>query len=306
MKVIFFGTAPFAVPSLEAVVARHQVAVCVTQPDRPQGRGLKPQASPVKRAADAAGIPVIQSGRLRRADCDAYPADVGVVAAYGQLLPADVLTLPPLGMLGVHPSLLPKYRGAAPVAWALLNGDATTGVTIFRLTEALDAGEILLQESVAIAPEEDSEALTARLAQVGARVLLKTLDILASGRADGQPQDPAQVTFAPKLSKAQGQIDWSQPAEHIVRQVRAFTPWPGAATILAGEPVKCWKAQVRECPGSGAAGRVIAVEPDHVIVSAGRGCVAIAEVQPAGGRRMAVRAFLAGHPLRVGDRLGDK
>lgn len=308
MRVIFFGTSEFAVPTLEQLVSSGQtVAMCVTQPDRPQGRGLSAVPSPIKRAALRFGVPLAQPERVQATPFHTLQPEVGVVVAYGQLIRRDLLELPRHGMLGVHPSLLPRYRGAAPVAWAILSGEPTTGVTIFRLSEALDAGDVLSRREAPIEPGEDAQALTTRLAHIGAQELVRGLEALASGRATFEPQNPAHASLAPKLTKAQGRIDWSQPAEAIERLVRATIPWPGASTEWQGAVLKVWSVAV----GAGATGRagapgtVVEVSSEAVSVATGRGLLEVKEVQPAGRRRMRMKEFLAGHPLRVGDRFGS-
>jgi methionyl-tRNA formyltransferase len=221
MRVIFFGTGEFAVPSLEAVVAgRHEVVLCVTQPDRPQGRGLATAPSPVKRAARRLRVPLAEPECASPNLCAELKPDVGVAVDYGRLIDRELLRGPRYGMVGVHPSLLPKYRGAAPVAWAILNGETTTGVTIFRLNERMDAGDILWQQAAPIGPEESAGELAGRLSALGAEGLTRTLDELASGPARAVAQDESRASLAPKLTKAQGQIDWRAPAESIARHVR--------------------------------------------------------------------------------------
>lgn len=305
MQIVFFGTAEFAVPSLECLVARHKVLTCVTQPDRPQGRGLVRVASPVTHAAVRFGIPVAQPERLHVDLLAKLQPELGVVAAYGQVIPADVLRLPAFGMLGLHPSLLPRYRGSAPVAWALLNGEATTGVTVFRLTARVDAGDVLLQETLAVHPDDTTETLTGRLARLGAQVLTRAIEAVASGQARFVPQDETQASAAPKLTKAHGRIEWGAPAEAIERLVRAMTPWPGAATEWRETPLKIWKASIREEPARHRSpGEVIRITRECLTVATGRGAVDIAVLQPAGRRRMRVQEFLAGHPMQNGDRLG--
>ena len=303
MKVAFFGTSAFAVPSLERLAARQQVTLCVTQPDKPQGRGLKPEPSPVKVAAQRLSVPLRQLARLDRAVVEESGATLGVVVAYGTLIPREVLAVLRHGMLGVHPSLLPKYRGAAPVAWAILNGETMTGVTIFRLNERLDAGEILIQEPVRIEPDEDAHALTERLARLGADALVRAVDMLETGRAVFRPQDDAAATMAPKLAKAQGRVDWTAPAETLARLVRALAPWPGASTTWQGRDMKLWAASAAAGPAA-APGTVVSVGPEAVVVATGQGTLAIRALQPAGRRRMTVQEFLAGHEVRVGDHLG--
>ena len=304
---IFFGTSAFAVPTLEQVAASaHPVVLCVTQPDRPQGRGLEVAASPVKHAALQLNLPLAQPVRVDVEPLTSFQPDVGVVAAYGQLIPRSLLELPKHGMLGVHPSLLPKYRGAAPVAWAIRNGESVTGVTIFRLNEQLDAGAMLLQQAVPIDPTEDAEQLTGRLAHFGATLLVRALDLLAAGRPTWTPQDAAQATLAPKFTKGDGQIDWRQSAETITRLVRATVPWPGATTHWQGSPLKIWNAlPVPSVPATVVAGTVVRVDATAIAVAAGQGVVEIREVQPPGRRRMSVKEFLAGHPVRAGERFGN-
>ena len=301
-----FGTAAFAVPALEQLVAgRHTVVRCVTQPDRPQGRGLLREPSPVKQAALRLGLPLEQPERPEAALFEGLPSDIGVVVAYGQLIRRDLLALPPHGMLGVHPSLLPKYRGAAPVAWALLHGETATGVTIFRLNERLDAGDLVLQRRVAIEPHEDAQALTGRLAQAGAQALVEALAAIAEGRARFEPQDESQASLAPKLTKAQGRIDWEAPADAIERLVRATIPWPGASTTWRDIPLKVWRAAVgAEEPRQAPPGTVVRSGQGVVGVATGRGTLELLEVQPADRRRMGVAEFLAGHPGEVGERFG--
>lgn len=309
MRVIFFGTAEFAVPSLEALAAAangQTVVMCVAQPDRPRGRGLGVAPSPVKRAATRLGLPLMQPERLTAALFQGLPYEVGVVAAYGQLIPREFLALPAQGMLGVHPSLLPKYRGAAPVAWAILNGESMTGVSIFKLNERLDAGDILLQETVPVQAGEDAQALTNRLARRGAEALLRTLELMAAGLARSQAQDESRASLAPKFTKAQGEIDWQKPAEFIERLVRATVPWPGAATKWRGGSLKIVSAGLGERHAKKTVpGTVIDVTADSLAVATGQGTLIVRDVQPAGKRRMSVREFLAGHRIKVGDILGS-
>jgi len=309
MRVIFFGTAEFAVPSLQALIeARHTVALCVTRPDRPQGRGLSPQPSPVKQAALRLGVPLAQPERLQRGAVNAMDADIGVVAAYGALIPAELIARPRHGMLGVHPSLLPRYRGAAPVAWALLNGEATTGVTIFRLTEALDAGAIVVQRDAAIQSGDTTETLTARLAQLGVRELVRALALIDEGRAVFTPQDASRVSLAPKLTKAQGRIEWQASAEAIERLIRATAPWPGASTTYRGHPLKIAAARVLAGPSdapAGVPGMVVRIAAESITIETGRGLLELTELQPSDRRRMTVREFLAGHPVKPGEKFGE-
>lgn len=307
MRILLFGTSAFAVPSLERLVAqRHDVVRCVTQPDRPQGRGLQPQPSPVKAAAGRLGVPVDEPADLRAAGA-AYQAlapDAGVVIAYGRLIPAALLGLPRHGMLGVHPSLLPRYRGASPMVWALLNGEAATGVSIFRLNERMDAGDVLLQREAPIAAGETTGSLSDRLAALGAELLVEALRAMEQGTARWQPQDERLATTTEKLTKAHGRIRWAEDAAVIDRKVRALNPWPGAFASWQGRPLKLWSVSTGS-PVEAPPGQVTAVAADGITVAASRGTVCLHELQLPGGRRMTAREFLAGHPLRVGDRLGD-
>ncbi|MBI2174438.1 MAG: methionyl-tRNA formyltransferase [Candidatus Omnitrophica bacterium] len=305
MHVIFFGTGSFAVAILERLASSsYRPILCVTQPDRPQGRGLIRGASPVKESAGRFGIPLVQPRRPDEELVRTAKADIGVVVDFGQIIGSALLKAVPYGMIGVHPSLLPAYRGSAPIAWALLKGDAKIGVTIFRLNDRLDAGEVLRQKTVPIDPGECADALSERLARLGAEELLQALDGITAGVIQGRPQDEAQASLAPKLTKEQGQILWSKSAEEIVRQIRALKPWPGSSTHWQGKLLKIWRASVenrsearKEAPGT-----VIALEPEGLLVAAGTEVVRITELQLAGSRRMSVRDFLAGHQLKVGDR----
>jgi len=306
MQVVFFGTSEFAVPSLEALIShRHTLLQCVTQPDRPQGRGRRLAPSPIKTAALRHRLPLQQPESLHAGLFDAWHPEVGIVIAYGRLIRQDLLAWPTHGMLGVHPSLLPQYRGAAPVAWTLLNGETTTGVTIFRLNERLDAGDVLLQRKVTIAPGEDAEQLTHRLALLGAQALVDGLKAMAAGQAAWSPQEESRASVAPKLTKVQGRIEWQQPASVIERLVRAMVPWPGALCAWQGHELKIWKVSVDETPERRrhtVPGTVMRVDERMVTVAAGEGALHLHEVQPAGRRRMTMAEFLAGHPMNVAER----
>lgn len=314
MVIVFFGTPQFAVPSLEALVAsRHQVPLVVTQPDRRRGRGQRITDSPVKAAAHAHGIPVYQPDRLRDpevADTLRQQApDLGVVAAYGKLIPADLLQRPRRGMINVHASLLPKYRGAAPVHRAVINGEMETGVTIMQVVEALDAGDMLSKSSRAIGPDETSDAVESALAEDGARLLLETIDRIEAGTVRPEAQDESSSTYAPRLTKAEGQIDWSLTAPQIHNRVRGLYPWPHAYSSLDGARLIVLKTRVsmpnsqRPTPEADA-GLVVDVTANAVVVETGDGQIDILELQPEGRRPMSTRDFLAGHPLQVGMRFG--
>jgi len=304
MKIVFFGTSAFAVPSLERITeSGHDVTLVITQPDKSAGRGLRPQASAVKQAAERLKLPLAQPPSLTSEVLKGIECEAGVLAAYGKRVGRSVLSVPSRGILGVHPSLLPKYRGAAPVAWALLNGESVTGVTLYRLVERMDAGDILRQREVPIEKKENALRLTERLAVISAEELVVGLKALATDKARWTEQDESQATLASKLTKEQGRLDWSKSAESIERQVRALIPWPGTATVWAGKPVKLWEAEASE--GSGQeAGRVLSAGAGGIVVAAGSGAVRITELQPAGGRRMRCREFLAGRKIQPGDRFG--
>ena len=307
MVIVFFGTPQFAVPTLEALIAsRHQVALVVTQPDRRRGRGQKVTDAPVKAAARAHGIPVYQPDRLRDPDVTdtlrAHAPDAGVVAAYGKLIPAGLLSLPRLGMVNVHASLLPKYRGAAPVHRAIINGDTETGVTIMQVVEALDAGDMLAKSVRPTGPDETSESVERALADEGARLLLGVLDQIEAGTARAEPQDPAASTYAPRLTKEEGLIDWTLTARQIHDRVRGLYPWPHAYSFLNGERVILLKTKV--LPGGSPRPGTVAVIGDAIEVATGDGLIAIIELQLEGRRPMSTRDFLAGHPVQPGTTFG--
>ena len=302
MKLVFAGTPEFAAVSLEALLrARHDVALVLTQPDRPAGRGLKPQPSAVKLIALERGLPLLQPQKL--ADPATLSAiklarpDALVVAAYGLILPAALLAVPPRGCLNVHASLLPRWRGAAPIQRALLAGDSTTGITIMQMDEGLDTGPILLQEAVAIAPDDTAGSLHDKLAVVGARLLLRALDAPPTPVA----QDAKAATYAARIARSEADIDWQESAEAIERRIRAFDPVPGAQTRHAGTNLKVWRARIepriRAAPGT-----VCAVEPAGIVVACGTDALRITELQRAGGKRLAAAAFLAGYKLASGAR----
>ena len=304
MKLVFAGTPEFAAVSLEALLAaRHEVTLVLTQPDRPAGRGLKALPSAVKQVALRRGLSVFQPATLKepkaRAAIEAERPDVMVVTAYGLLLPPVVLALPARGCINVHASLLPRWRGAAPIQRALLAGDAETGITIMQMDQGLDTGAILAQEPLSIAPDETAGTLHDRLAALGARLLVRTLATNPRPR----PQDGAAATYAARINKEEAEIDWRKPAAEIEREVRAFNPLPGAATRLDGMVMKIWRARV-EPAVTGAAGVVSAADADGIVVGCGAGSLRITELQRAGGKRLAARAFLAGFRLARGARLG--
>lgn len=302
LRVAFAGTPAFAVPALEAIAAsRHDLVVVYTRPDRPAGRGLKLAESPVKQRARALGLPVEQPSTLKDADAAArlasFRPDVMVVVAYGLLLPQAILDVPRLGCLNIHASLLPRWRGAAPIQRALIAGDAETGVCLMRMEAGLDTGPVMACERIAIGPRDTGGTLHDRLAQLGARMIVPALDALAEGRARFEPQDPAGVTYAHKLDKAEARIRWDQPAATIERLIRAFDPWPVAETRLDGEQLRIWRARVEpEAPGP-APGTVLAAGAGGIRVMTGRDALVIERLQLAGRRPVEAADFVHARDL---------
>jgi len=313
LRIVFMGTAELACASLKALLesSDFEVPGVVTQPDRPQGRALKLQPSPVKKMAVAAGLPVWQPGCARHPEflsllASARP-DLLVVAAYGQILPQSMLELPRFGGINVHASLLPKYRGAAPIQWAIMNGDAETGVTIMKMAAGLDAGDILSRRSIPILANDNSSTLHERLALLGAALLVPTILNYTGGRIVPQPQDESAASYARKITKEDGRLDWTRPVQAIWNQVRAFTPWPGAFTVLsensAHRLLKIFRVTLEE-NRSGPPGNILQADKTGLVVACGQGALRIHELQLEGGRKMTVGEFLAGHPLTAGAKLG--
>ena len=306
MVVAFFGTPQFAVPTLRHLLASpHTVRGVVTQPDRPSGRGHKVTSPPVKTLAIERGIPVLQPDRLRDPGFietfRAWTPDLGVVVAYGKLIPDELLHIPRHGMINVHASLLPKYRGAAPVHRAVINGEQETGVTIIRVATALDAGNMLAKATRRITPDETSEDVERDLADIGGRLLVDVVDRLERGDVREEPQDAAASTYASKLTKEEGRIDWSLPAAAIHNRVRGLYPWPHAYTYANGGRLILLKTRVTDDHTGERPGTIVDVARDVIKVAAGDGgIVAIEELQPEGRRPMQVRDFLAGRPLQRG------
>ena len=301
------GTPEFAVPCLNVLIETQQVVGVVTQPDRPAGRGNRLRPSPVKLAAEAAGIPVYQPRSLKKDEAAeplrAWQPDVIVVAAFGQILRSHVLYLPPRGSLNVHASLLPRWRGAAPIQHALLAGDALTGITLMQMDEGLDTGPMLVQESLVIDPRETAATLHDRLAALGADMLRRWLDHILAGHVSPTAQDEAAMTYAAMIDKAAGAIDWARDAATIDRLVRAMTPWPGAFTQWAGEPLKITQARPLAGPSGGHPGRVT-WESEGVVVATGEGLLLLDEVQPPGKRPMPAADFARGRADFIGTVLG--
>lgn len=308
MRLAFLGTPAFAVPTLERTVAAgHDVLAVLTQPDRPRGRGHEPAAPPVKEAALRLGLPVYQPERVRRPEAVEYLRGLGVdamvVVGYGQIIPQSVIDLAPLGIINVHASLLPKYRGAGPIQWAILNGETRTGVTTMRIDAGLDTGDMLLKAETEIAPDETAIELGRRLAAMGADLLVETLADLQAGSIVPEKQDSAQATYAPLLKKEDGLIDWSRPAAAIHNQVRGLQPWPGAYTAFRGQTLHVWKAGVRGAGfGVREAGRVRSLRP--FVVDCGEGALELMEVQLEGRKRISSSDFVNGQRVTEKETLG--
>ena len=306
------GAAELSCASLEALTRQpaFEVTAVVTRPDRPKGRDLKLHATPVKEFAQRARLPVLQPERARDeqfiGELRAFQPDLIAVAAYGQILPARILELPRFGCLNVHTSLLPKYRGAAPIQRAILNDEAETGVTIMKMDAGLDTGDILTQRATPIRPEDDAETLHDRLAQMGADLLAQTIPDYVAGNIQPRPQPSEGVSLAPKIRKEDGRIDWNLPARAVWNRIRAFTPWPGAFTHLPAQPgpqlLKIWRAEV--VAQTGAPGEILRADKAGVVVGCGQAALRILVLQREGGRRMSAPEFLAGHPLNAGQKLG--
>ena len=307
MRVVFMGTAEFACPSLAALDESPDIEVVggVTQPDRPKGRELIPHPPAVKLEAELRNLPVHQPERLRSdiQYLEQISPDLIVVAAYGQILPQTILDLPPHDCLNVHGSLLPAYRGAAPIQRAILDGQAQTGVTIMQMDAGLDTGAILSKASTPIETSDNAQTLHDRLAKLGAELLLKTIPGHVSGEFTPEPQDDALATHAEKITREMGRIDWSQPAKQLWNQARAFTPWPGVFTHLNGRLLKLHEIEPVEadCSGLGIVGQA---DADGILVGCGDGALRIMRLQKEGAKRLAAAEFLAGNPLPVGTQLG--
>jgi len=309
MELVFCGTPSFAVPTLDHLVeADHHIALVVTQPDRPSGRGLEPAASPVKQRALALGLPVAQPDKIKsneafRAQLAALKPEAIIVVGYGRIIPRWMTDLPRHGNLNLHASLLPKYRGAAPVQWAIANGETVTGVTTMRIDEGLDTGDILLQEEVAIAPDDASLTLAPRLAEVGARLMVETLRQLDAGTLAPRPQDHTRATLAPLLKKEDGRLDFSWRAAEIHNRVRGFQPWPGVYTTFRGKNLALWATQ--PVTGNRVPAGELRVEDDHLLLGCGQNTtLEIIELQPEGKKRMLARDFVHGYRPRDGEHLG--
>ena len=313
LRIVVLGTPEFAVPTLDALLAAapHTVVGVVTQPDKPRGRGQKVSDAPVKARALAAGLPVLQPARMKdQAFLDAlaaWHADLGVVAAYGRILTDAILAIPRLGMINVHASILPKYRGAAPVHRAVIAGDTSTGVTIMRVVKALDAGPTIVKEHHAIGPNDTSDEVERALARIGARLLVAVVDLMARNNAAEWPQDEAQATYAHRLTKEDGVVDWTCSAARLHNLIRGLHPWPHAFSFVQGKRVILRRSAIETHQSdpphqSYPPGTIVEADADRLIVATGDGLLRITEIQAEGKRPMTAREFLAGHRLAAGER----
>jgi len=304
-RIIFFGTPSFAIPTLKRLLQEtDEVVAVVTQPDREKGRGRKVVPSPVKEFALQHNLPIFQPKKVKDEsfyeNLRTLQPDLIIVVAYGQILPKSILDIPRHGAINVHASLLPKYRGASPIAWAILKGEKKTGVTTIKMDEGMDTGDILLQKEIILGERETFETLHDRLALLGEEVLMETLERMERGDLTPIPQDHSEATFAPPFKKEDGRIDWKKEAGEIDRQIRALNPWPGTYTEWKGRLLKIFSGEVRQGISKGEAGRVVWVGADFIEVETGNGSLLIKEVQLEGKRRMSVKEFLSGHSIPIG------
>ena len=309
MRIIFMGTPDFSVGTLEALLnAGHEIVLAVTQPDKPKGRGKSVQAPPVKEAALAHGIEVYQPRRVRQPECVEYlksfHPDLIAVVAFGQILPKEILDMPKYCCVNVHASLLPKYRGAAPIQWAVINGEKVSGVTTMRMDEGLDTGDMILKTEIVLDENETGGSLFDRLSEAGAQLCVKTVEEIEKGTAQYTPQDHEAATHTSMIKKQLGLIDWSRSAKQIECLIRGLNPWPSAYTMLDGKTLKIWRAQVEEENSSKPRGTVTAVEKGTISVQTGDGQLKLCEVQLEGKKRMQTDAFLRGYSIEPGTMLG--
>lgn len=310
MKVIFMGTPDFSVGTLEALVeAGHEVVLAVTQPDKPKGRGKEMQFTPVKECAIKYGIPVFQPVKVREASCieelRKYEADIMIVVAFGQILPKEILEMTPYGCVNVHASLLPKYRGAAPIQWAIIDGETVTGVTTMQMDEGLDTGDMLLTTVVPIEEQETGGSLFDKLALEGANLCVKTMQALEEGTVTPVPQGETTTSYAKMIKKQLGNIDWTKTAIEIERLIRGLTPWPSAYTNWNEKVMKIWSAKVVEGNSESAPGTIVKVEKDAFYVQTGADWLKVCEVQIPGKKRMNAEAFLRGYEVKEQDVLSN-
>ena len=305
MRVIFMGTPDFAVPSLEALLTKHEVVLVVTQPDKPKGRGKKMVPTPVKACALEHGIPVLQPEKVKEPEfveqLRSYEPDLIAVTAFGQILSEPILEMPKYGCINVHGSLLPKYRGAAPMQWSIIDGEKVTGITTMYMAKGLDSGDMLLKAEVEITDEDTFATIHDKMAVTGANLLLDTLDQLEAGTLERIPQDHDAATYAPMIKKETGHIDWSKNRQDIINLIRGLNPVPAAYTIYEEEVLKIFGAALSDVQADSAAnGEIVAVAKKGFVVKCGDGCLLITEVQARGGKRMMTDAYLRGHAMKEG------
>ncbi len=305
MKIIFAGTPQFAASALAELLPRHHIVAVLTQPDRPSGRGMHLTASPVKQLALQHGLPVLQPMTLKTEEAQQaiaqLEADVMVVAAYGLILPKTVLQIPPHGCLNIHASLLPRWRGAAPIQRAILAGDAETGITIMQMDEGLDTGDMLLKKSCAIEADDTAQSLHDKLARLGAQCIVEALGELERGKLHPEQQNAQLATYAAKLTKSEAQLDWNLDAENLERAVRGYFPFPTAHTHFGDTPIKITRASI-SAGKAAAPGTVIGANKDHILVACGNGALALEVLQKPGGKPIPAAQFVSGFPIKVGDR----
>lgn len=321
MNIVFMGTPDFAVAALEAIIAAgHRVTAVVTQPDKPKGRGKELQMTPVKACAAEHDIPVFQPVKIKDPEAveilRTYEADIFVVAAFGQILSEEILTMPKFGCVNIHASLLPKYRGSAPIQWAIINGDKTTGVTIQQMNEGIDTGDILMKSEVAIDAKETGDSLHDKLALAGAKLIVEALSKIESGEVIPVRQNDEESSYVKMLHKSMGKIDWQQGAQSLDCLIRGLISWPGAFTFRNGKMLKIWeeeavtdeelrKKEASSVITDGAAGTVVLVEKDAFYVQTDDGILKISAVQPEGKKRMSVKDYLLGYQIKAGEKLGE-
>lgn len=310
MRIVFMGTPEFAVPSLEAILrSDDQVVAVISQPDRPKGRGQQLVAPPVKVVAERAGIPVVQPLKIRTPEfmqtLSSWKPDLIAVTAFGRILHAPILQLPPMGCVNVHGSLLPKYRGAAPVQWAVINGETETGITTMLMDEGMDTGPMLLQEALAILPDDTAGTLAPRLAELGGRLLVDTIARLKAGTLTPTKQVNELATLAPLLKKEDGVMDWAMSATALANRVRGLSPWPGAYTFLGAERWNIWKAVPQSAATTEIPGTIVTVNKQSILVATGEGLLDLQEIQLSNSKRLSVGQFLAGHRVTIGNQFGS-
>lgn len=311
MRIVFMGTPDFAVSALEAIVeAGHEVCAVVTQPNKPKGRGKELQFTPVKEYADCQGIPVFQPVKIKSPEAvetlRGFEADIFVVAAFGQILSEEILNMPPYGSVNIHASLLPKYRGAAPIQWAILNGEEETGVTIMQMDAGLDTGDMLLKRTVPIEPKETGESLHDKLAKVGAELIVEALPLIEALKVTAVKQQEEDSCYAKMLTKSLGHIEWQRDAVAIERLVRGMNSWPSAYTHYKGKVLKIWESDIIKEMPDGEPGTVSRVEKDAVVVNTGKYKLSVHTVQLEGKKRMDIKDFLLGYEMKPGMKLGER